>query len=109
MKFVYPWMLAFVALVPVAGALWVFLRARAEKRLSSFVAPALNARLMPPTPRLFGLQAGLLVGTVGPEDAGSIPQRRDRARRVALDACAGHPPEPAGAREGGPCGPREVA
>ena len=61
MKFVYPWMLAFVALVPVAGALWVFLRARAEKRLSSFVAPALNARLMPPNPRLFGLQAGLLL------------------------------------------------
>ena len=28
MKFVYPWMLAFVALVPVAGALWVLLRAR---------------------------------------------------------------------------------
>ena len=30
MKFVYPWMLAFVALVPVAGAVWVlcFLRGR---------------------------------------------------------------------------------
>ena len=61
MKFVYPWMLAFVALVPVAGALWVLLRARSEKRLSSFVAPALNARLMPPNPRLFGLQAALLL------------------------------------------------
>ena len=61
MKFVYPWMLAFVALVPVAGALWVLLRARSEKRLSSFVAPALNARLMPPNPRLFGLQAILLL------------------------------------------------
>ena len=61
MKFVYPWMLAFVALVPVAGAVWVLLRARAEKRLSSFVAPALNARLMPPNPRLFGLQAALLL------------------------------------------------
>ena len=90
MKFVCPWMLAFVALVPVAGALWVLLRARSEKRLSSFVAPALNARLMPPNPRLFRSLAcrtcadslcGIAspVGTVGPEDADPFPQRGDRA------------------------------
>ena len=33
-------MLVLVALVPVAGAWWVFLRARAEKRLSGLVALA---------------------------------------------------------------------
>ena len=60
MKFVYPWMLVLVALVPVVGALWVFLRVRAEKRFASFVAPGLQARLMPPSPRLLSLQAGLL-------------------------------------------------
>ena len=39
MKFVYPWMLAHVALVPVMGALWVFLRARAEKSTTSISLP----------------------------------------------------------------------
>ena len=47
MKFVYPWMLVLVALVPVAGAFWIFLRARAERRLERIVAPALAARLLP--------------------------------------------------------------
>ena len=61
MKFVYPWMLALVAIVPVAGALWVFLRARADKRLAAFVAPSLQARLLPRHPRLFSLQAVLLL------------------------------------------------
>ena len=61
MKFVYPWMLVLVALVPVAGAFWFFLRARAEKRLASFVAPGLRTRLMPSNPRLFSMQAFLLL------------------------------------------------
>jgi Ca-activated chloride channel family protein len=61
MKFVNPWMLVLVALVPVAGAWWVFLRARAEKRLSGLVAPALQGRLLPRNPRLFNLQAALLL------------------------------------------------
>ena len=47
MKFVYPWMLVLVALVPVAGAFWLFLRARAERRLEKIVAPALAGRLLP--------------------------------------------------------------
>ncbi|MBR4652934.1 MAG: VWA domain-containing protein [Kiritimatiellae bacterium] len=47
MKFVYPWMLMLVALVPVAGAFWIFLRARAERRLARMVAPSLIARLFP--------------------------------------------------------------
>ena len=61
MKFVNPWMLVLVALVPVAGAWWVFLRARAEKRLGGLVAPALQGRLLPRNPRLFNLQAALLL------------------------------------------------
>ena len=45
MKFVSPWMLALLALVPVMGAAWLWLRARTERRLDGFVAPALRARL----------------------------------------------------------------
>ena len=59
--FVHPWMLLFVAVVPVAGVAWAFLRARTEKRLTAFVAPALQARLLPRRTRLFGLQACLLL------------------------------------------------
>ena len=33
MRFVNPWMLVLVLLVPVAGAFWTFLRARSEARL----------------------------------------------------------------------------
>ena len=92
MKFVYPWMLALVALVPVAGAVWVFLRARAEKRLSSFVAPALNARLMPPNPRLFSLQAVLLLvglalilfATSRPRWGQSAQKMQVRSRNVVI-------------------------
>jgi Ca-activated chloride channel family protein len=61
MKFVNPWMLALVLFVPLAGAWWLFLRARAEKRLSAFVAPALMGRLVPKNPRLFNVQALLLM------------------------------------------------
>ncbi|MGN0845835.1 MAG: VWA domain-containing protein [Kiritimatiellia bacterium] len=61
MKFVYPWMLILVALVPLAGAFWVWLRARAERRLDGLVAPSLQRRLMPRNPGLFNLQAALLL------------------------------------------------
>ncbi|MBQ6340890.1 MAG: VWA domain-containing protein, partial [Kiritimatiellae bacterium] len=61
MKFVNPWMLVLVALVPVAGAWWVFLRARAEKRLDGLVAPALQGRLLPRNPKLFNVQAALML------------------------------------------------
>ena len=61
MKFVYPWMLALLALVPVMGAVWLWLRARTEKRLDGFVAPALQARLMPRSPGLFRVQAALVL------------------------------------------------
>ena len=61
MKFVNPWMLILVALVPVAGAWWGFLRARAEKRLNGLVAPALQGRLLPRAPKLFTVQAALML------------------------------------------------
>ena len=61
MKFVYPWMLALLALVPVMGAVWLWLRARTEKRLDGFVAPALQGRLMPRSPGLFRVQAALVL------------------------------------------------
>ena len=44
MKFVYPWMLVLVALVPVAGAFWTWQRARTERRLDGLVARSLRAR-----------------------------------------------------------------
>lgn len=61
MKFVYPWMLALLALVPVMGAVWLWLRTRTEKRLNGFVAPALQGRLMPRSPGLFRVQAALVL------------------------------------------------
>lgn len=61
MKFVYPWMLALLALVPVMGAVWLWLRTRTEKRLNGFVAPALQGRLMPRSPGLFRAQAALVL------------------------------------------------
>ena len=61
MKFVNPWMLVLVALVPLAGAFWTFLRARAERRLEALVAPALKDRLLPRSPHLFAVQALLLL------------------------------------------------
>ena len=61
MRFVHPWLLALVFAVPLAGAFWLFLRARAEKRLSLFVAPPLAGRLLPGGARLFNLQALLLM------------------------------------------------
>ncbi|MBO7685174.1 MAG: VWA domain-containing protein, partial [Kiritimatiellae bacterium] len=92
MKFAYPWMLALVALVPVAGALWVFLRARAERRLAGFVAPGLKTRLMPPNPRLFSLQAGLLLAGLAlilfavsrPRWGQSVQKVQIRSRNVVI-------------------------
>ena len=92
MKFVYPWMLVLVALVPVAGAVWAFLRARSEKRLAAFVAPELQERLLPRTPRLFGLQAALLLAGLGlvlfatsrPQWGKSTQRTQKRSRNVVV-------------------------
>ena len=61
MRFVNPWMLVLVLLVPVAGAFWTFLRARSEARLRAIVAPALQRRLLPNRPKTFLVQAILLL------------------------------------------------
>ena len=92
MKFVYPWMLVFVMAVPAAGALWAFLRARAERRLAAFVAPALQARLLPRNPNLFILQAVLLLAglalvffaTSRPQFGQSEQKTQVRSRNVVI-------------------------
>ena len=61
MKFVHPWILVFVALVPVIGGFWIFMRARAEKKMDALVAPSLRARLLPRRPGLFNLQITLML------------------------------------------------
>lgn len=92
MKFVSPWMLALLALVPVMGAAWLWLRARTERRLDGFVAPALRARLMPRRPGLFRLQAALvlaglllvLFAAARPQWGRSEQAYRARARNVVV-------------------------
>ena len=62
MKFVCPWMLVLVALVPLAGAFWLFLRARAERRLEKIVASSLAGRLLPAASgKLARLQMPLMI------------------------------------------------
>ena len=63
MRFANESFLLLVALVPVAGFFWAFLRARREKALSRFVAAPLSARLMPKGVDFWSLQAlFILVG-----------------------------------------------
>ena len=57
MRFANQVFLIMVAIVPVAGLFWAFLRARREKSLERLVAPSLRARLMPKGANLWGLQA----------------------------------------------------
>jgi len=61
MRFANPAFLVLVAIVPVAGLFWAFLRARREKALDRLVAPSLRGRLMPPGANLWGLQAWLIL------------------------------------------------
>jgi len=92
MKFVNPWMLVLVALVPVVGAWWVFLRTRAEKRMGGLVAPALQGRLLPRNPKLFNLQAALLLtglafvlfAAARPQWGHSPQKTRARTRNVVV-------------------------
>lgn len=75
MRFAYPMMLILVAIVPVAGLWWAFLRARREKSLEKLVAPSLCGRLMPPGANLWGLQAWcVLLGLLLSLFAASRPQ-----------------------------------
>ena len=61
MRFANPVFLVVAALVPLAGLLWAFLRARREKRLERFVAAPLRARLMPKGADLWGVQAWCVI------------------------------------------------
>lgn len=48
MRFVYPWLLLLLSAIPVVGAAWLWLFRRSQSRLSLLIAPALQAKLMPP-------------------------------------------------------------
>ena len=83
MKFVYPWMLGLVALVPVAGVFWMWLRARTEGKLNGLVAPALRARLVPYRSDLFRVQALLMfLGLMLVVFAAARPQWGHSAQKI---------------------------
>lgn len=92
MRFANEGFLVFALLVPFAGLFWAFLHARREKRLARFVAPSLRARLMPPRPRVWGLQASLvltglfltLVAAARPQWGRATERVVERRRNVAI-------------------------
>lgn len=51
MRFVYPWLLLLLSVIPVVGLVWLWLHRRAQSRLSLLIAPALQAKLMPSRPK----------------------------------------------------------
>jgi Ca-activated chloride channel family protein len=48
MRFVYPFLLLLLSLVPLVGLLWLWLNRRSRQRLSLLIAPTLQTKLMPP-------------------------------------------------------------
>jgi Ca-activated chloride channel family protein len=50
-RFVQPYLLLLLSLIPVVGLAWWWAAARAEARLADLVAPALQSRLLPPRSR----------------------------------------------------------
>ena len=51
MRFVYPWFLLLLSVIPVVGVTWLWLYRRAQSRLSLLIAPALQSKLMPARPK----------------------------------------------------------
>jgi len=51
MRFVYPWLLLLLSVIPVVGVAWLWLYRRAQARLSLLIAPALQDKLMPSRPK----------------------------------------------------------
>lgn len=51
MRFVYPWLLLLLSVIPVVGVAWLWLYRRAQARLSLLIAPALQSKLMPSRPK----------------------------------------------------------
>lgn len=92
MRFANPIFLVLVAIVPIAGLWWAFLRARREKALGRLVAPSLRARLMPAGANLWGLQAALVLAGLflclfaasRPQWGKSTEKIVERSRNVAV-------------------------
>jgi len=62
MRFVYPWLLLLLSVIPVVGVAWLWLYRRAQARLSRLIAPALQSKLMPSRPKAtFYLQFALVL------------------------------------------------
>jgi len=51
MRFVFPWLLLLLSVIPLVGVLWLWLFRRSQQRLSLLIAPALQDKLMPPRPK----------------------------------------------------------
>ena len=51
MRFVYPYLLLLLSLIPLVGVLWLWLYRRAQRRLGLLVAPAMQSKLMPQHPK----------------------------------------------------------
>ena len=51
MRFVFPWLLLLLSVIPVVGVIWLWLYRRAQRRLSLLIAPALQEKLMPAQPK----------------------------------------------------------
>lgn len=47
MRFVYPWLLLLLSIIPLVGMIWLWLDQRAQQRLARLVNPALQNKLMP--------------------------------------------------------------
>ncbi len=51
MRFVFPWLLLLLSVIPIVGVIWLWLYRRAQSRLSLLIAPALQGKLMPTRPK----------------------------------------------------------
>jgi Ca-activated chloride channel family protein len=64
MRFVYPWLLLLLAVIPLLGLVWFWMERQTRRRLADLVAPALQPRLMPSRSkaRFYIQMAGVLSG-----------------------------------------------
>ena len=51
MRFVFPWLLLLLSVIPAIGIVWLWLYRRAQARLSLLISPALQDKLMPARPK----------------------------------------------------------
>ena len=47
MRFVYPYLLLSLSILPVIALIWLWLHRRSQQRMSRLIAPALQPKLMP--------------------------------------------------------------